>query len=471
MLGQEVENYKKTLDTELNKYNLKNYAIQDKLLKENISEAFNYVIFSNSDLVSNSSAFGYTQNKEKTNVSISANLRLGSKLSPLYARVGANASGSKNLFEFYSDNSWSNNVSLNLGLILKVGKSSSFFKGNEKEFNLVHAKRRINASEQLFKSNKYTSSIIKDIINLKKDIFDIDRKKHLISSYSDLLNEMPDVKKMIKEKKYEEAYTMLDAEEKKIQEYLEALKTKNKLQKYIENNILYEFDKKNDITYGYSLKWFDLNLNLGNSTYNFTAENIDANILDDFSNSFNLSDNLNKLKSVLLFNFNHAHNAKETIWYYQIGVSVSSSSFLENALINGTPKIVQDSNFEYILEDDDEQNLGRFNSIKENFKTGSFNIYSAIFFTKKKNFGFNLAVSHNYLIDRPKGVFFNNNFTTLFGPIFRKVKDDQTSLTFGIDMGWENAIYKTKVTNDFTGRIRVGIPFNIYTKKKTEKKP
>jgi hypothetical protein len=58
----------------------------------------------------------------------------------------------------------------------------------------------------------------------------------------------------------------------------------------------------------------------------------------------------------------------------------------------------------------------------------------------------------------------------LFGPIFRKEKEGETALTFGIDVGFENGIYGTNVTNDFTGRIRVGIPFNIYTKKKKETK-
>ena len=120
--------YKTSLNNAINKYDIENYAIQDTLLNENIAKAFNYVIFSNSDLVSNASAFGYSQNEEKTNISISTNLRLGKELSPVYARIGANATGSKNVFEFYSDDSWNNNVSLNLGLILKVWKSSVFFK-------------------------------------------------------------------------------------------------------------------------------------------------------------------------------------------------------------------------------------------------------------------------------------------------------------------------------------------------------
>ncbi|WP_336070998.1 hypothetical protein [Mesoflavibacter sp. CH_XMU1404-2] len=462
--------YKTSLDNALNKYDIKKYAIQDTLLNENIAKAFNYVIFSSSDLVSNASAFGYSQNEEKTNISISTNLRLGKELSPLYARVGANATGSKNVFEFYSDDSWNNNVSFNIGLILKVGKSSVFFKGDKKIFNEVNSKRRIKASEPLYKIQKYDKKIVDRIKDLKQDILTINGIDKIITVYSKLLTEFPEIKKLIEGRNYEEAYSKLNSEEKKIQDFLDAHKSQSKLDTYIENEILYEFDKNNDITYGYSLKWFDFNLNLGNSTYKFSESNIDENIFEEFSNTFNLSEDINKLKSVLSFNFNHSHNAKETIWYYQIGASISSGSFLENVLINGTPKIVQNENQDFIFQDEDNQRLGSFVNIKETLKTGAFNAYGAIFFTKKKNFGFNLSVGHNYLIDKPDGTFYKNNFTTLFGPIFRQQKDGETKLTFGIDLGWENAIYNTKVSDNFTGRIRVGIPFNIYSKKKNEKK-
>ena len=47
--------YKTSLDNALNKYYIKKYPIQDTLLNENIAKAFNYVIFSSSDLVSNAS--------------------------------------------------------------------------------------------------------------------------------------------------------------------------------------------------------------------------------------------------------------------------------------------------------------------------------------------------------------------------------------------------------------------------------
>ncbi|MBO6606327.1 hypothetical protein [Psychroserpens sp.] len=458
--------YKTNLDNALQNYEKENSAIQDKLFKENIAKAFNQVIFSSSDLVSNASAFGYTQNEEKTNVSISTNLRLGDESSTWYLRTGANATGSKNVFEFYSDDSWNNNVSLNIGIIKKIGNSGVFFNGDAKKFNEVHTKRRINASEPLYKAQLYTSNRLTDIKNLKQDILNLNNLNTISSNYAALLNELPEIKKLIEGKKYEDTYDQLSLEEKNIQDYLDALNDQKKMDALIKNDILYKFDKNNDITYGYSLMWLDLNLNLGNSTYKFSESNIDATIIEDFGNTFNISEDINKLKSTLSVNFNYTRNSENRIWFAQGGISATSGSFLENVLINGTPQIIQNQDQEYVFQDEDDQILGSFDNIKETFTTGSFNAYGAIFITKKKNFGFNIALSHNYLINKPDGTFFKNNFTTLFGPIFRQEKDGETKLTFGIDLGWENALYNTRISDNFTGRIRVGIPFNIYSKKK-----
>lgn len=468
-IGQ-ITDYKTRLDTAISKYNIKTMVIQKTLAEENIANAFNYVIYSSSDLVSNASAFGYSQNEEKTNVSINTNLRLGKELSPYYVKVGASATGSKNIFELYSDGSWNNNISFKIGFIWKICKSGIFYKESEETFNRLNFKRIISASEPLFEKDKYTKEILIEIQNLKQDILTLKNIDNLLNKYPELFKELPQIKKLIEGKKFEDAYSQLDSEEDKINAYLNSLKSQNELDRYIEDVVLYKFDKSNDISYGYSIKWLDFTLNLGNSTYKFTESNIDENILINFNKTYDLTNDFNKLKSILSFNFNHSHNGAKTIWYYQFGLSATSSSFLENSLINGKPKIVLNENLDYIFIDEDNQELGEFNRLKENFETGSFNVYGAIFFTKKKNIGVNLAISHNYLIDKPAATFYNNNFTTLFGPIFRNEKDDQTSLTFGIDLGWENAIYNTKIANGFTGRIRVGIPFNIYSKKKTEKK-
>ncbi|GAA3515509.1 hypothetical protein GCM10022393_31800 [Aquimarina addita] len=457
--------YDSILNNELKKYKANNSVIQSKLFDENMSTAFSNVIFSNSDLVSNTSAFGYSQNEEKTNVSINTNIKLKSTK---YLRIGASATGSKSVFEFYSNDSWNNNVSFNIGYVFKVLKSSTSYSISPESKQLLNERRKISASKPIYEKKWYTKDVLDSLKDFKEDV--LNRETGLKEKYTNILKNKPHFKKFIENKNYEALYKAIHEEKELIRKYLKVAEfgTKSEMESYIKNK-LYEFDKQNDITYGYSLKWVDINLSLGNGTYKFTEDNIEMDIVNDFENEFDLSEDLNRLKTTLSLSFNHTKNVNNLVWYYQLGTSFSSGSFLENPLINGTPKIVQNDSGEFTIEDEDEKGLGKFSDIKDNLQTGSFNAYGALFFTKKKNFGFNVAIAHNYLIDKPSEVFYKNNFTTLFGPIFRKVKDNKTSLTFGIDLGWNNAIYNTKVTGDFTGRIRLGIPFNIYEKKKTKK--
>jgi hypothetical protein len=77
----------------------------------------------------------------------------------------------------------------------------------------------------------------------------------------------------------------------------------------------------------------------------------------------------------------------------------------------------------------------------------------------------NLSFQHYYKIGSlPEHYNLSNHFTLLGGPIFRKIKDDKTSISFGLDAGLLNTEYGAKHKDDFTLRIRVGIPFNVYQK-------
>jgi hypothetical protein len=459
--------YEAKLKTSLDHYDDK--AIQDKLLRENIAQAFSYVIFSNSELATNSSAFGYSQNKEKTTISINTNFRIGNTTSPYYIRAGANATGSKGVFAFYDENSWNNNAGINLGLIRRMGNPSLFYSGKNKK-KLIDERRKIYAREVIYNKVKYNDANKKIIGELKKEILSINSKKDIlkVKKYSKILDILPDVKKLLSEKKYEDAFVILDKEEKKIGEFLKAVVSDKKLKKYIENDLLYNFDKKNDFTYGYNITWLDFNLNLSNSTYKFNENNIGSDVIQDFNTVFNLSDDINKLKTVLSLSLNKTHHSKKSVWYCQLGISGSFGSFLGNSLFNGTPNIFKNDNDIFVIRDENDKTFGYYKDINKTLATGAFNMYGAIFFTENKNFGFNISAQHEYLISKPNNTYYDNNFTMLFGPIFRKIKDGETTLTFGIDIGFENGIYGNNVTNDFTGRVRVGIPFSIYNKKKKE---
>ena len=90
------DNYRAANETNTNKW-----IVQPELQNERLTQAFNQVIFGNSDLVDNASAFGYTQNKEKTTVSISSNFLLKDNAEhQYYLKSGINSTGSGSIFNF-----------------------------------------------------------------------------------------------------------------------------------------------------------------------------------------------------------------------------------------------------------------------------------------------------------------------------------------------------------------------------------
>ncbi|WP_424989318.1 hypothetical protein [Flagellimonas sp.] len=448
-------------------------VINDSLLDQNLNKALSYVIFSNSDIASNNSSFGYSQDKEKTNVSINGNFRLG-KNKNVFARFGANASGSKSIFEFYGDGSWRNTVGANLGLIFKVWPGSAYFDSESKSFDELKKRRELFALDPYRNPIRYTTENLKSIEQLKKKLFELDEGTHtnyitLKAEFHQLMTVIPKLDSLLKKGMIEEAFTLLNKEEKEQVNYQKnVIDSPENVGKYIDS-LFYEFDKKNDKSYGYNLTWVDINVNLSNGNYKFGEDNVDAAILDEFTNSRDDTEN-NVMKATLSANLNKTINKKNVVWFLQLGLSASSGSYLENSLIDGTPKVIEVENEGYFLQDESEQILGSYGDIDKRLKTGQLYGYGAIFITKEKNFGFNATLRHEYLIAQETDGIFRNNFTFLFGPLFRKIKDGETSLSFGIDVGWENAVYGTKVTKDFTGRIRLGIPFNIYSKKKDSPK-
>ncbi|WP_417372212.1 hypothetical protein [Gelidibacter japonicus] len=241
----------------------------------------------------------------------------------------------------------------------------------------------------------------------------------------------------------------------------------NKALKKIISDVAYQYDKNYIKNTGYHFLWADANIVLNNNTFNFSekADNIDSDVLNEFIALKAEKTDINKLHTTISANANYSYNAVRGAAYLQIGAKFNSGSFLNSNLINGTAKISRvDTNGLFFIEDEDGQTLGNFNSIKRDLQFGSFDFYGAYFFGKKKVFGLNIAASHRYKIKAPENSLYEENYSVLFGPIFRKPKkdDDDTGLTFGIDVGFDNAVYATKAGDNFVARIRVGIPFKLF---------
>jgi len=463
--------YLTQLDTALGKYDYSKMVIQPKLLDENLSKSFNEVVFASSDLVNGTSAFGYSQNKDKTNVSASTNFRLP-KLKNTFLEFGLKATGGSGIFNLYSKNSWSNNISGSVGFIRKVGKAGSYYNIKEEDYNKLHQRREVIASIPAHWNNRTSTVFINGLESLKKDIIEVEDNEILLKKHNLIFRYLPNLKSLIQEGDRAKVFNQVLAEIKIINAYNTAIKKDSLLLEYIEKTVLYEFDKANDVTYGYNLQWFNVNVNFGNSTYKFNEKNVAESAFTSFMNIYDVKESINKLQTTISGNYNYTHHGEKRLFYGQLGMSIVSGSFLDNPLINGAPKVIQNSNQSFLLEDEDEVQFGRFDEIKEVFTFGAFNMYGAIFFTKKKDFGFSASFQHYYRIGKNNKTFFDNNFSIMAGPLFRKISDDGTSSTFGLEFGWDNARYGQKITDDFTARIRVGIPFNIQpseTKKEQKK--
>lgn len=473
--AQTLTDYENQVNISLNKYDAKNWAVHPKVLDENIATAFSALVFGNSDVTTNTSAFGYVQNKDKTAITANANLPLSNtKVNTSFLRLGATAQGSSTIFDFYSDDSWKNGFSFNIGYIRKLGRSSQFFTTHPDTLGQHRARRRLHMYKPLHNAELYNLSIYYQIRSLKDSITALGSQKSakdfmihisgldLVALYKVL----PKIKELLEKGERAKAYDMLVSTEDKIYPYICIPRPGEELRAFVEDTVLYKYDKQHDITGGYSIWWLDINVNVGKGTYKFAEENIDSLAQKFVKEGSDASlEDVNRFKLEPSITLNFSRNNNSGVLFAQFGTLLSYGSFLESDLVEGTPSVTLQEG-ELLLRDEKGNELGSYNMANRSLATGALTAYLGSFFNKQQTFGLNVSLRHNYLVNKPDNTFFKNNFSLLFGPIFRVRQKDKTTLSFGIDIGWDNAIYNTKISDDVVGRIRVGVPFNVYDKKK-----
>ncbi len=472
LYAEQFNRYEKVQSKLLSEYRYKNNNVYEDgknpqvispiLLNKKVEEIFNQLVFSNGDLVNNASAFGYSQDKDKTKISVNNNFKLHSGTYLSYLKVGANASGTGNIFNLYSDETWKNNVGVSIGGIIKLGSASQYVESgySENKFKQDQLGRKIYSGEPLRKRTEYENLFFAEIKSLKSDLESNNSKEYILKKHKGILNHYLGIKDKIELDSITQAYNLLVKEYNQRTAFIAMGMENTNYKKYIEKKLA-EYDKKNDRLSGYSFKWVDFGLNFSNSTYQFKDESINESLSPTFDNE----KSLNKLLAKASVNFNYTLNKASKVIYLQLGTSFTSGSFLNSNLIDGTPKINANQDDDFLIVDENEIVLGSYNNIKEEaLQYFDFHGYAAWFFTKQKSFGINISAQHNFLSQQPDFTNYRNNFSAFFGPIFRTVKGASSGLTFGLDVGFENAIYKTKIIDDFSARLRVGIPFKIYKK-------
>ncbi|WP_299214461.1 hypothetical protein [uncultured Dokdonia sp.] len=461
-----IQAYKAELNLQLELYKITvdkkdTQVVQDSLLTKDLNEVFNSLIFTNTDLISNASAFGFTRNGDNTTISLSNNFKIKDSRSvkQSYLSVGVNANGMGSVFGLYSEDAWNSAVGLNVGYKIKIFRATKYIDTSKSKLNRHKKLSRINAFNILLHPEKFNDTFIKRLKGLKASIennTEISQIKKT-ENYMTVIAVFPEIKKLIESKDYVTAYTVLEKEKKTIDAFRNLKSDPKKITAYVKKQ-LYAFDEANNETYGHNyMIWLGIDTNLRNNTYTFTDENVTA------INTVGLPDNRsqNKLNSVLALNFNASTERKKYLGYFQIGFRFKTGSFLDNSLINGTPKITESVDGIFNIRDENNVLLGNFSSVKDDFQTGDFHLYTAHLFGKNKNIGFNISLEHEFLSKRPENTAYSSNFTALIGPLIKT----SAGTTFGIDAGWDNAIYNTKINDNFIARIRVGIPFNLLSKK------
>ncbi|WP_299675760.1 hypothetical protein [uncultured Dokdonia sp.] len=459
-----INAYKIELEKELSTYKIKpdsTKVVQDKLLTKDLNEIFSSLLFSNTDALTNGSAFGFTRNSDNTTISLNNNFRISNENSvkQTYLTIGVNANGMGSVFGLYSDDAWNSAVGLNIGFRHKLIRAKRYIGINEDQLKRYKKLSKLTAQAILLHPEKFDSIFLKRIGGLQtslennSEIAQIKQTKN----YDAVVKVFPEVKKLIESKDYVGTYTFLEKEKKSINEFLSLKTDSKKIKDFVKKQLL-AYDKANNSTYGHNyMMWLGIDMNVRNNTYTFTDENITA------INTVGLPDDRsqNKLNSVFSFNVNASTEAKGYLGYFQLGFRFNTGSFLDNDLIDGTPKITESVDGIFNIRDEDNVLLGNFNTVTDDFQTGDFHLYTAFLFGENKNIGFNISLEHQFLSKRPENTTYNSNFTALMGPLFKT----KSGTTFGIDAGWDNAIYNTKVNDDFLARIRVGIPFTIISKK------
>lgn len=455
--------------------------IQDELLNNRLSSAFSQVVFSNSELVDNASAFGFSQNKDKSNVSVNTNFHLlGSAKNQLFLKSGINANGSGSFFDLYSSEEWRSSVGGSVGLIFKF-KGTGITNNSKNEIIKNDVLRKLFVNDSIkndlikFQKGEYLKEVNSYLKALK-----LNDAKSISSKYSNIKTIEKFFKKLDSFRSIDsDGYLTFEDYSNTSQNVINGRIIDKIIDKIWSNesegitmmteiieDVIYQFDKKNIKNTGYKFSWFDANIGLNNVSYNFSekASNIEESVLPQFNILDAEKTDINKLKTSLSFSFNKARNFSDRATFLKFSTTFTSGSFLASNLIDGTAKISEIGGSDlFLIKDENGLVLGSFDSIKSNLQFGSFDFYYAYLFGKKKVFGLNLNLSHRYKIRVPANTSYVDNYSVLFGTIFRKVsKDDDTGVIFGIDIGYDNAGYKFKAKDSFVARVRVGIPFNLY---------
>lgn len=397
-------------------------SVHPHVLSENLVAIKKAVILNSSDNITDNTAISFTNGSNDAKISVGANLNKGKRL---FFNVGVYTSAT-NAGVLYSEKSWKNNTGAIFTVNRIIGKETQFSKPSD-------------CRDLTTKRSEYLESVYNEFKDLHQDYTG---KMKRITKIDSILKTEKEYEKKDKLKKEKEELV------KTTKHYQEIIEDANK---YIESKVI-EFDKKNDILTGSKLHWIKASVNLFN-------ENISLDSLQLYTGT--VIGNYPRLSTNLSYNFNYNKNKK--LLNFQAFTNVIMGNLLDANINNKTPYLLNIEETTYIFDQSGTQ-LGRYSDLKKTFWTSQTGVQATWFFVE--NFGVSGYASHTFALQKEEFTEYKNRYSLLAGFAFKVNNDkDVNKATFRLLGGFENQSYNTNAFDNFSVKVSMGIPFNLFTKK------
>jgi len=404
-------------------------AIHDSVFNKNMRVIKQAVILNSTDDATNNSAISITNKKDENKISVGFNFDY-KESHFLNLTVFTEADGGF----IYSKEAWKNNT----GASFTWNRSFSgtqYFETND--CNKL-SKKRNNYKQEL---SLYQNYLEKTYNSSKKKVDTLE------ASNTNMINKSPSLS-FEKREEYLKNKKTLKELRSEIKTYELILKNPKK---YL-NDSIYSFDKKNDILYGGFVHWFKATGKIANQTINIPNDSIYSNKKITNYPSLNVD---------LSFNWNWILKGSKYI-NVQLFNSINMGSFLEANLGDEEPILVKEEDT-FFIDDSFGNRLGRYQDLKKAFWTNSTGVQASWIFTK--NVGITGIYKHTFALQDEENTTYKNRYTLQGGLILRPLKEDEKALTVRLLAGVENSAYKSKFKDDFSLKLSLGLPFNVFEKK------
>lgn len=431
-------------------YNSMNKVANDSLFRSQFGKILSTVMLNNGDIVSNGSAFSFTQDKDANTLSLNNSFKIIPNRN-LYFDIGLNATDKTGIFNFYSSQSISRDIGLRAGLVIPMGYwDGQYF--DKKEALKIEKIRKTEVDKKIVAYRIVMQKEMAALLKRQSEIhFKIEQQKNYGSK--DNTDYFQDLQEITNDISTLEKLLALD------DKGIESLVSKD----------LAKIDAENNIFTGYSANWLNVSGNFTNKSLSFSNESIMDTLIQKKINK--------QFKYTLEISHNTAWSTKRVLSFLQIALQYKRGTFLDSPIFkqpeftiapitNITDQDTLTVGYKVLNKN---KYIGDYNNLNDSQYNATLSAYAACFMFYQKTLGLSMRASFNF----PSGeVLYNypQNYTVLAGIIFRNISQtDFSKANISLQAGVENLPYKLQVWDRFLVKVSVGIPFNLFSKAKNDK--